>query len=83
MNKALSGDGSHRTVVLHGLGGIGKTQLAAAYAKRQKDSYSAIIWLNIKDEDSLKQSFVKAAKRISRQHSSALPPGNVDTIDNP
>ena len=82
INKALSGDGSRCTVVLHGLGGIGKTQLAAAYAKRHKDSYSAIFWLNIKDEDSVNQSFVKVAKHISRQHSSALPPGNVDTIEN-
>jgi hypothetical protein len=40
------------------IGGIGKTQLTVAYAKRHKDNYSAIFWLNIKDEeDSLKQSF--------------------------
>jgi AAA+ ATPase superfamily predicted ATPase len=55
--KALSGDGSRHTVVLYGLGGIGKTQLAIVYAKRHKDNYSAIFWLNIKDEDSLRQSF--------------------------
>ena len=79
IHKALGGDGSRRTVVLHGLGGIGKTQLAAAYAKRHKDSYSAIFWLNIKDEDSLKQSFVKVAKQISREHPSALRLSNVDT----
>jgi hypothetical protein len=34
--KALSGDGSRRTVVLYSLGGIGKMQLAIAYAKRHK-----------------------------------------------
>ncbi|KAH8746821.1 hypothetical protein F5882DRAFT_454954 [Hyaloscypha sp. PMI_1271] len=34
IHKALSGDGSRRTVVLYGLGGIGKTQLAVAYTKR-------------------------------------------------
>jgi hypothetical protein len=45
IHKALSGDGSRRAVVLHGLGGIGKTQLSIAYAKRHKDSYSAIFWL--------------------------------------
>jgi ATP-dependent phosphoenolpyruvate carboxykinase len=42
MHRTLSGDGSRRTVVLHGLGGIGKTQLSVAYTKRHKDSYSAI-----------------------------------------
>jgi pimeloyl-ACP methyl ester carboxylesterase len=40
--KALSGDGSRYTIILHSLGGIGKTQLAIAYAKRHKDNYSAI-----------------------------------------
>jgi len=58
IHKALSGDGSRKAVVLHGLGGIGKTQLSIAYAKRHKDSYSAIFWLNIKDENSLKQSLM-------------------------
>ncbi|PMD56971.1 uncharacterized protein K444DRAFT_565764 [Hyaloscypha bicolor E] len=66
--KTLSSDGSRRIVILHGLGGIGKTQLSIAYAKRYKDSYSAIFWLNIKDEDSLKQSFTKAARKILREH---------------
>lgn len=50
----LSGDGSHRTVLLHGLGGMGKTHLAIVYAKWHKDNYSVILWLNIKDKDSLK-----------------------------
>jgi hypothetical protein len=71
IHKALSGDGSRRTAVLHGLGGIGKTQLAVAYTKRHKDNYSAIFWLNIKDEDSLKQSFARVARQILREHPSA------------
>jgi hypothetical protein len=82
IHQALSGDGSRRVVVLHGLGGIGKTQLSTAYAKRHKDSYSAIFWLNIKDEDSLKQSFVKVAKQISREHPLALRFNSVDTNEN-
>jgi hypothetical protein len=82
MHRTLSGDGSRRTVVLHGLGGIGKTQLSVAYTKRHKDSYSAIFWLNIKDEDSLKQSYVKVAKQILREHPSASRISNVDTYNN-
>ena len=42
MHKTLSGDGSRCTIVLHGLGGIGKTQLTVAYAKQHKDNYSAV-----------------------------------------
>ena len=70
MHRMLRGDGSRRTVVLHGLGGIGKTQLTIAYAKRHRHNYSAIFWLNIKDEDSLRQSFAKVAKQIMRNHAS-------------
>jgi hypothetical protein len=81
IHKALSGDGSRRTVILHGLGGIGKTQLAIAYAKRHKDKYSAIFWLNIKDEDSLKQSFARVARQILQEYPSARWLSNVDTKD--
>ncbi|KAH8595393.1 hypothetical protein B0O99DRAFT_155706 [Bisporella sp. PMI_857] len=82
MNKTLSGDGSRRTVVLHGLGGIGKTQLAVAYAKQHKDNYSAVFWLNIKDKNSLMQSFVKIAKQISREHPTVSWLSNVATKEN-
>jgi ATP/maltotriose-dependent transcriptional regulator MalT len=72
IHKTFSSDSSCQIIVLHSLGGISKTQLSAAYAKQHKDSYSAIFWLNIKDKDSLKQSFVKIAKQISQEHSLAL-----------
>ncbi|RYO78875.1 hypothetical protein DL764_010078 [Monosporascus ibericus] len=79
MRKILNSDGSRQVVVLHGLGGIGKTQLAIAYAKRHKGSYSAVFWLNIKDENSLKHSFRMVAKRILREHPSASRLSSVDT----
>jgi ATP/maltotriose-dependent transcriptional regulator MalT len=82
IHKILQGDGSRRTVTLEGLGGIGKTQLSIAYAKRYKDNYSAIFWLNIKDKDSLKQSFVNIAKQILRDHPSASRLSNIDTNGN-
>ena len=69
-------------MVLRGLGGIGKTQLTIAYAKRHKDNYSAVFWLNIKDEDSLKESFAKAAKQILREHPSASRLSSVDVNEN-
>jgi AAA ATPase-like protein len=78
----LHGHGGRRTVVLHGLGGIGKTQLTITYAKRHRDSYSAVFWLNIKDEDSLRQSFAKAAKQILREHPSASQLSSVDVKEN-
>ena len=82
IHTKLSGDGSRRTVVLHGLGGMGKTQLSVAYAKRHKNSYSAIFWLNIKDKDSLKQSFAKAARHVLREHPSASQLSSLDMKGN-
>jgi hypothetical protein len=41
--KALSGNSSRHTVVLYGLSGISKTQLAIAYAKQHK-AYKDINW---------------------------------------
>ena len=82
IHRTLCGDGSRRTVVLHGLGGIGKTQLTVAYAKRHRDNYSAVFWLNIKDEDSLKQSFATVAKQILREHSSVSRLSSVDIKEN-
>jgi hypothetical protein len=76
------GDGSRRTVVLQGLGGIGKTQLAVAFAKLHRADYTAVLWLNIKDEDALKQSFARIARQILRAHPSASRLMNVDTNQN-
>lgn len=51
---------------------MGKTQLAIAYAKRHRDDYSAIFWLNATDETSLKQGFMRAARRILREYPSII-----------
>lgn len=72
MHETLGRASERRTVVVHGLGGIGKTQLTVAYIKRHRSRYSAAIWLNAKDEVSLRQSFSHAATRILREHSSIL-----------
>lgn len=69
-------------MVLHGLGGIGKTQLAVAYTKLRRADYSAIFWLNIKNEDSLKYSFVRIAKRIFQEPLSTSRPGAVTEDSN-
>ena len=74
IKKAFQGNGSQRKVVLlHGLGGMGKTQLAVASMKEHRDIYSAIFWLNGKNEDTLKHSFAQMAKRLHLEFpSSAL-----------
>lgn len=50
--------------ILHGLGGIGKTQLALAYTRKHQEIYSAILWLNGNSKDTLLQSLAAFGKRI-------------------
>lgn len=71
IHKILAGANGRRIVVLHGLGGIGKTQLAATYAKYHRADYSDIFWLNLKDENSAKQSYARIAGQILQAHPSA------------
>src|ERR1051326_692661 len=63
MHRLLHGK-SRSVVVLHGLGGIGKTQLATEYAMRYKERHTATFWLNANDEDSLKLSFRDIAGQV-------------------
>ncbi|TPX13257.1 uncharacterized protein E0L32_006230 [Thyridium curvatum] len=53
-----------RIFALYGLGGIGKTQLAANFARRHQGAFDSIFWLDGRSEQQLKQSFVQCAKRI-------------------
>lgn len=67
-------DGLQRkVVVLRGLGGIGKTQLALAFIKEQRDTYSAAFWLNGRSEDTLRQSFSGMANRLYNEYPSECP----------
>jgi AAA ATPase domain len=53
-----------KVLVLHGLGGIGKTQLAIRFARMHKDDYSAIFWLNGKDRGTLAQSLASILPKL-------------------
>jgi hypothetical protein len=57
-------NGRQQIHVLHGLGGMGKTQLAVEFARRHYRRYSAVLWLDGRSEDSLKRSIASCAGRI-------------------
>lgn len=60
--------GERKIVVLHGLGGIGKSQLAIEYAKKHRYDYTAVFWLNAKTKDTLKRSFAAGATRLPKKN---------------
>ena len=60
---AQKGQKGRRIHVLHGLGGIEKTQLAIAYARKFQKAYSAIVWVNGSSRDTVLQSLAGFAQR--------------------
>lgn len=70
-----------RILVLQGLGGIGKTQLAIHYAVQSQERYTAIFWTNGRTEAELRLSLAGLAEQIplpqSLSPSGKLKKGNV------
>jgi ATP/maltotriose-dependent transcriptional regulator MalT len=50
--------------VVHGLGGMGKTQLCIEFVRRYQEKYSAVFWLDGSSEDALQRSFVDVVTRL-------------------
>lgn len=56
----------YKICVIHGLGGMGKTQLAVEYARLHKDLYTSFFWIDGKTEESLLQSLLRIALRLPK-----------------
>lgn len=66
LDASVERRGRRRVVVVHGLGGIGKTQLAVEFARTHQRQFSAVFWLDGSSEASVKQSFVDIVSRLPR-----------------
>lgn len=49
---------------LYGLGGVGKTQIAAEYAHRYADDYEVVWWVRADQEDSIQSSLVALGTQL-------------------
>ena len=73
-----------RMFVVHGLGGIGKTQICVEFARKHHERYTAVFWMDGSSEDALRQSFINVApllpsKEISKVLFGTVEQGNVST----
>ncbi|KAL6406244.1 tetratricopeptide repeat domain protein [Ilyonectria robusta] len=55
---------TRKVFVLHGLGGVGKTQLAIDFARRHQATFSSVFWLDGRSEDRLRGSIAGCVNRI-------------------
>ncbi|WP_405590741.1 FxSxx-COOH system tetratricopeptide repeat protein [Streptomyces sp. NBC_01190] len=51
-----------------GLGGVGKTEIAAEYAYRYAEDYDIVWWVHSEQEARVQDAFVKLAKRLGIAH---------------
>jgi hypothetical protein len=61
-----------RILVLHALGGQGKSQIALKFCKLARTTYRGIFWVNASSERAAIQSFVVFAQEIDRTATAAL-----------
>jgi hypothetical protein len=56
--------GTRKVVILHGMGGIGKTQIALEYAHLHQKHYTSIFWADAKNQETLHHSGKQIIKTL-------------------
>ena len=51
-------------LLIHGLGGTGKTQLALRYVEKHRNSYDPVLWIDAKDPEAVRSNFVRCADEL-------------------
>jgi Cdc6-like AAA superfamily ATPase len=55
---------SLRSFALHGMGGVGKTQIALKYANASREKFDGVFWISAENSITIRQSFREIAKRL-------------------
>ncbi|KAF1820020.1 purine and uridine phosphorylase [Dissoconium aciculare CBS 342.82] len=71
-----------RVFVVHGTGGMGKTQLYAKFAETNAERFSAVFWLDGSSKDALQRSMASAGSRVSTPtNASSVPMDVAQSVD--
>jgi hypothetical protein len=58
------GSSTCRSLALHGMGGVGKTQVALQYANTSRKLYDAIFWISADNSIKMAQNFLEVGQKL-------------------
>lgn len=64
LDPPVEGYSRRKSLVLHGLGGVGKTKIALQYVNQSRHRFDAILWISADNSIKLTQSFLEASRRL-------------------
>ena len=67
LDKSQSRAQVPHALVIYGLGGTGKSQLALKYAENHRKELNPILWIDAKDEESVRSSIGRCASQLGLQ----------------
>jgi hypothetical protein len=62
-----------KVIVLHGMGGVGKTQIALQYAHLHRDSYTAVFWIDARNKGTMATSGLHILEKLISHYSIKYP----------
>lgn len=73
--------GKRNVFVIHGLSGIGKTELAAGFARKHITTFSFVLWLDGRTKNQLRQSIANYAEMIPKSQKPEKPEALVSATE--